>query len=123
MHLLLGVYASNAFVLSRAFSSSYKILEGKNRGSCGGFICDILIEDGFFGDEHSFQQDRSMLNQSGINISADPAVTDPLFKLACHLTVCRISVGRKMCCMIDRGKEESNVCLLWFVYHSVTQKN
>ena len=74
---IIGVYASNAFVLSRAFSPSYQRLEGNTRGVFGGFISDIMIEDGLFVDDNSRQHDRSTLNQSGINTSVDPTVTYP----------------------------------------------
>ena len=56
---------------------------------------DILIKDGLFGDAHSRQHDRSTLNQTGIKIYAYQTVTYPFFTLVWHLTMCRISVGRK----------------------------
>ena len=46
---ILGIYDSNAIGLARAFIPSYKGLEGKKRGGFGGFIRDILIENGFLG--------------------------------------------------------------------------
>ena len=55
---IIGVYASNAFVLSRAFSPSYQRLEGNTRGVFGGFISDIMIEDRLFVIHHSHQPDR-----------------------------------------------------------------
>ena len=36
-----------------------------------------------------------MLSESGINISVDTNATDPFFTLACHLKMCKISVGIK----------------------------
>ena len=50
---ILVVYASNNFGLEIALRPSYKILEVKQRGGFGGFIHDILIEDGLFGGAHS----------------------------------------------------------------------
>ena len=76
---IIGVYDPNYFGLARSFSPSYKALEGKNRGVFGGFIRDILIEDVLFGDAHSRRHDSSMLNQSDINISVYPTVTEPFF--------------------------------------------
>ena len=52
----------NDFGLERYFRPSYKGLEGKKIRGFGGFIRDILIEDGLFVDEHSHQSDRSTLN-------------------------------------------------------------
>ena len=52
LYSILGVYAENYFGFARAFSPSYKVLEGKKRGAFGGFISDILIEDVLFVDEH-----------------------------------------------------------------------
>ena len=91
---ILGVYASNAFGLERALIPSYKELECKKRGGIGGFIRDILIEDGLFGDADSCRHDRSTLNQTAIKISVYLTVTYPFSTLLCHLTVCRISVRR-----------------------------
>ena len=50
---ILGVYVSNYFGLERAFRPSYKGLEVNKRGGFGGFIRDILIEDGLFGGAYS----------------------------------------------------------------------
>ena len=74
---ILVVYASNYFGLARAFSPSYKLLEGKKRGGFGGFIRDILIENGLFGGAHSRRHERSMLNQTSINIYIDPTAIYP----------------------------------------------
>ena len=49
---IIGVYASNDFVLEIVFIPSYKVLEINKRGGFDGFICDIMIEDGLFGDAH-----------------------------------------------------------------------
>ena len=74
---ILGLYASNHFWLAITFNPSYKVLKGKKRGGFGGFIRDILIGGGLFGDSHSRRHDRSTLNQTDSKISVHPTVIDP----------------------------------------------
>ena len=74
---ILGFYASNDFGLVRSFSHSWKISEVNKRGGFGGFIRNIMNEDGFSVDEHSHWPDRSTLNKSGIQIYVDTTATDP----------------------------------------------
>ena len=64
-----------------------------------------MIEDGLFVDEHSHKPYRSTLNESGINIYSNPTAIDPFFTLVCHLTMCRMSVGRKKCHVHGKRKE------------------
>ena len=106
-------YASNYFGLARAFSPSYKVLEGKKVGGFGGFIHDILVGDGLFEDEHSRRQEISIINQSGIKIYVDLTVTDTFFCICMPFTsVQDINRQQKfvMCLAEGRKKETSVYC-------------
>ena len=70
-----------------------------------GFIRDILVEDGFFVDEHSYQLDRSTFNQAGINISVDTTVTDPFVHTCMTFNSVQDIKRQKMCHLHGRGKE------------------
>ena len=74
----------------------------------GGFIRDIMIEYGFFVDEHSHRPDRSTLNESGINISVDPTITYP-FVHTCmpFLNVQGISRQQKIVMCVAEGRKKS----------------
>ena len=107
---ILGVYALNDCVLEISVSPYYKWLEGKKRGGFGGFIRYILVEGGLFGDAHSRQNDRSTLNQTGINISVYPTVTDPFFHTCIPFNSGQdISRHQKQSC--DWQREGINQCL------------
>ena len=96
---IIGICALNDFVLSRGFSPSYKVSEGNNRGGFSGFLRDILIEYGLFGDAHSRRHDRSTLNQTGINISVDKNLTDPFVHACMTFNIVKDISRQKKCVM------------------------
>ena len=61
-----------------------------------------------FGDAHSRRHDRSMLNQTGINISVDPNVTDP-FSHTCmpFNSVQGISMHQNCVVCLAEGRKKS----------------
>ena len=104
---ILGVYTSNDFVLAREFIPYYKGLEGNKRGGFGGFIRDILIEDGLFGDDNSHRRDMSTLNQSGIKISVDPTVTYHFLKTCITFKSVQGIIRQKKCVMcVPEGRKK-----------------
>ena len=67
-----------------------------------------MVEDRLFGDAHSFRHDRSMLNQTGINISIDPTVKDPFFHTCMPFnSVQYISRNQKCVMCLAEGRKKA----------------
>ena len=98
----------------RILKSLYPFLQRirrKKRGGFGGFIRDILILDGLFEDAHSRQHDSSMLNQTSINISVYPTVTDPFGRTCMPFNSVQDISTQQECamCLAEGGKKAMSV--------------